>query len=77
VGDLLREEVTAVSYINIRKAPLRNRPEDAPELDGDALTNEADHSFTDGEDIAACVRILRLLDDLDNGEALVITRDLF
>jgi hypothetical protein len=63
-----------MSYINIHKAEIEHGP-------GAALAAVADenqlHSFTDGEEITACARILSLLDSLDNGEALVITRELF
>ncbi|WP_405620308.1 hypothetical protein [Streptomyces sp. NBC_00076] len=31
----------------------------------------------DGEELSAAAAIIRLLDDLDNGEALVIVRDLW
>lgn len=34
-------------------------------------------SFTDGEEISASVKILGLLDFLDNGEAIVITVNKF
>lgn len=38
---------------------------------------EEQHSFTDGEELGAASLIIDLLDDLDNGEALVITRDIW
>lgn len=34
-------------------------------------------SFREGEELSMAARILRLVDDLDNGEALVITVDIF
>ncbi len=63
-----------MSDINIHKVETEQGPDGAVL----ALTDENQvHSLTDGEEINACARILQLLDDLDNGEALVITRDLF
>jgi hypothetical protein len=38
---------------------------------------DADHSFTDGEELAAASEIISLVRGLDNGEALVITVDIF
>ncbi|MEU1037653.1 MULTISPECIES: hypothetical protein [unclassified Streptomyces] len=38
---------------------------------------EEQHSFTDGEELGAASTIIDLVDGLDNGEALVITRDVF
>ncbi|MEU1200156.1 hypothetical protein ABZ446_28575 [Streptomyces sp. NPDC005813] len=35
------------------------------------------HSFTDGEELGAASLIIDLLDGLNNGEALVITRDVW
>lgn len=58
-----------MSYINIRKVD-----EDPM---GVAVRGEPDVSLTDGEEIAACVRILGMLDDLGEGEALVIWREIF
>lgn len=38
---------------------------------------EEQHSFTDGEELGAASTIINLLDALDNGEALVITREVW
>lgn len=38
---------------------------------------EEQHSFTDGEELGAAATTIELLNDLDNGEALVITRDIW
>lgn len=63
-----------MSYINIHKVEIEHGPGGAVlAVNGD---NQA-HALTDGEEIMACVKILALVDDLDNAEALVITRDLF
>lgn len=42
-----------------------------------ALDGEADHSFTDGEEMGAASTVVDLMDALDNGQALVITRTVF
>ncbi|MFF4478720.1 hypothetical protein ACFY1A_17120 [Streptomyces sp. NPDC001520] len=64
-----------MSYIDIRK-------EDISEADGRdvvaiAVDHEPDHSLRDGEELMAAAKILELLDELDNGEAIVITVDIF
>lgn len=38
---------------------------------------EETHSFTDGEELGAASTIIELLDALDNGKALVITREIW
>lgn len=38
---------------------------------------QEEHTFTDGEELAAASAIIELVSYLDNGEALVITRDVF
>lgn len=38
---------------------------------------EESHSFTDGEELGAASTIIDLLDGLDNGQALVITREIW
>lgn len=38
---------------------------------------EETHSFTDGEELGAASLIIDLVDGLDNGEALVIIRDIW
>lgn len=38
---------------------------------------QEEHSFTDGEELAAASAIIDLVSELDNGQALVITRDIF
>lgn len=35
------------------------------------------HSLREGEELMAAATIIELVDELDNGEALVITRDLW
>lgn len=58
-----------MSYINIRKVD-----EDSI---GVAGSGEPDVSLTDGEEIAACARLMKMLDDLPEGEALVIWREIY
>lgn len=41
------------------------------------LVSETDHSFRDGEELTAAARIIGLVDELDNGEALVIWKVIF
>jgi hypothetical protein len=36
-----------------------------------------EHSFTDGEDLLAASQVIDMIDSLRNGEALIITRDIF
>ncbi|MFH8405507.1 hypothetical protein ACH4FX_12140 [Streptomyces sp. NPDC018019] len=62
-----------MSYINIHAVQAINGSDITAEL---GLDPEPDHSLRDGEEIVACARILDLLGDLNNGEALVITREL-
>lgn len=62
-----------MSYINIREVRV---PNGAPVL-AVSLTDKPTHSLTDGEELAAASAIIDLVDALDNGEALVITRDIF
>ncbi|MFG3014345.1 hypothetical protein ACGFZB_28780 [Streptomyces cinerochromogenes] len=38
---------------------------------------QEDHCFTDGEELMAASAVIELVNHLDNGEALVITRDVF
>jgi hypothetical protein len=38
---------------------------------------EETHSFTDGEELGAASTIIDMVSALDNGEALVITREIF
>ncbi|MET9126942.1 hypothetical protein [Streptomyces sp. NPDC004528] len=38
---------------------------------------EESHSFTDGEELGAASMIIDLVSGLDNGEALVITREIW
>lgn len=42
-----------------------------------ALEHEAAHSLTDGEELMAASTIIDLVDELDNGEKLVITREIW
>ncbi|WP_425837434.1 hypothetical protein [Streptomyces fractus] len=62
-----------MSYINVREVRVPNG-EDVVTV---RLDSDADHSFTDGEELSAASSIIDLVDTLDNGEALVITRDIF
>jgi hypothetical protein len=60
-----------VSYINIHKVEIESEGDDEH-----AVPMIGDHNLVtsrrDGEEISACAKILSLLDDLDNGEAIVI-----
>lgn len=38
---------------------------------------ESDHSFTDGEELDAALTVIGLMNDLENGQAIVITRTVF
>ncbi|MEU7243374.1 hypothetical protein [Streptomyces sparsogenes] len=64
-----------MSYINVyRTTTGSSRLEvNLPSLQ----KGDEDHSFTDGEDLVAVAKILELVDELDNGEALVIIREIF
>jgi hypothetical protein len=35
------------------------------------------YSFTDGEELMAAARIINLLDGLDNGEYVIVSKDIF
>lgn len=65
-----------MSYINVYEV-------DIDEVEGESgaitvdLTDDADHSYTDGEEMRGAAAIVRMIDALDNGEALVITRTVF
>ncbi|MFD9442120.1 hypothetical protein [Streptomyces sp. NPDC060001] len=67
-----------MSYINVHKVKTmsesggRDQTRIPPVHEG----NE-EFSARDGEELSAASRIIDLLDELDNGEALVITRDTF
>lgn len=62
-----------MSYINVHEVTIP----DGEDVVTVALDHEADHSFTDGEELGAASEIIALVRELDNGEALVITRDIF
>lgn len=62
-----------MSYINIREV----RVPDGCDVVTVRLDDEPTHSLTDGEELAAASTIIDLVDALNNGEAVVITRDLF
>ncbi|MET7939680.1 hypothetical protein [Streptomyces sp. NPDC005302] len=62
-----------MSYINVRELTIPEG-EDVVSVRLDA---DADHSWTDGEELGAASEIIALVRELDNGEALVITRDIF
>lgn len=59
-----------MSYINIHKVEIIESE------DEHAVPQIGDHNLVtsrnDGEEISACAKILQLLDDLNNGEAIVI-----
>lgn len=58
-----------MSYINIHQV-------DQSAVEG-VIDKEPTSSLTDGEEIAACAKLLKLLDDLTEGQALVIWKDIF
>lgn len=62
-----------MSYINvdIMTVPRGVKVTDF-HLDAPAL-----HSFTDGEEVMAAATIISLLDGLDNGEYLIVSKDIF
>ncbi|MFD4699806.1 hypothetical protein [Streptomyces niveus] len=62
-----------MSYINIHEETIP----DGEDVVTIALGHEPTHSFTDGEELDAASLVISLVSALDNGEALVITRDLF
>jgi hypothetical protein len=64
-----------MSYINVHETETGSS---MLEINLPALQRgEADYSFTDGEELDAASTIVALINTLDNGEALVITRDIF
>jgi hypothetical protein len=66
-----------MSRINIHAIQAASTGEDRNIIAELGLDPDPDHSLRDGEEIAACIRILELLDDLDNGEALIVTREIY
>lgn len=62
-----------MSYINIYEETIP----DGEDVVTIALDGEPTHSLRDGEELDAASLIISLVSALDNGEALVITRDLF
>ncbi|MFF1417590.1 hypothetical protein [Streptomyces sp. NPDC058280] len=67
-----------MSRINIHVVQAANgNPEGSDIVAELGLAPEPDHSLRDGEELMAVSEIIRLVDDLDNGEALVITRNVF
>lgn len=64
-----------MSYINVYEISVEDISAGLALEELDA--NDADHTLTDGEELAAAATIIRALNELDNGEALVITRDIF
>ncbi|MGN6128485.1 MAG: hypothetical protein ACTHON_18155 [Humibacter sp.] len=66
-----------MGYINIHRVELEEGASDeaqhVPEInDGNQL-----HSLANGEELLAAARLLKALDDLGDGEALVIWRDFY
>lgn len=64
-----------MSTINIWRVETSENPDEVfvPTLE----KVRADVAESDTETLLAVVRVLRLLDELDNGEAIVITRDIW
>jgi hypothetical protein len=65
-----------VSYINIHKVETELTPAEqlrVPDLGDHNLVT----SRREGEEISAAAKLLSLLDDLAEGEALVVWRDIF
>ncbi|WP_406324050.1 hypothetical protein [Streptomyces niveus] len=62
-----------MSYINIHEETIP----DGEDVVTIALDHEPTHFFHDGEELDAASRIISLVSALDNGEALVITREIF
>lgn len=58
-----------MSYINIHKV-------DQNAVEG-VVDKEPTHSLADGEELMAAAKLLALLDELPEGEALVVWRDIF
>lgn len=58
-----------MSYINIHKV-------DQSAVEG-VVDKEPSASTTDGEELYAAAKLLRMLHDLPEGEALVVWRDIF
>lgn len=68
-----------MSYINIHRVSvdrIESGGVDMQLLEGLHDGNEVSSS-TDGEELSAAAHIIGLVDGLENGEALVITRDIF
>lgn len=58
-----------MSYINIHRV-------NQIAVEG-VVDKEPTTTFTDGEELMGAWRLLRMLDDLPEGEALVVWRDIF
>lgn len=64
-----------MSYINVWKAETS---ESVCEINLPSLQKQdEDRSFTDGEELMAASAIIDMIDDLDNGQAIVITKVVF
>lgn len=68
-----------VSYINVWHLLNLNVSDDSRVVDLPATisTDETTFTITDGEELIAVRRVIELLDELDNGQAIVITVDNF
>lgn len=64
-----------MSDINVWKTT--NTAPDEDEVTTPTLVKDDAKSYTDGEELMAVHKIIELLDGLDNGEVLVINRELF
>lgn len=67
-----------MSYINLHKVSAMEESGERDQILIQPLHegNEV-ASYRDGEELMAAVKLLRMLDGLDNGEALVITVNIF
>lgn len=66
-----------MSYINIHKVDLEEGASDEAQHVPEINDHNEVHRFTDGEDLMAAAKLLARLDDLGEGEALVVWRDIF
>lgn len=64
-----------MSYINVWKTTNVADAED--EVTTPVVVKDDAKSYTDGEELLALAKIIELLDGLNDGEVLVINRELF
>lgn len=67
-----------MSYINVHKVRTMAESGERDQIRIPAI-HEGNEEFSarDGEELSAAAGIIGLIDELGNGEALVITRDIF